>query len=175
MLNPIPNSSKDIKRRATALMLVAIILLWASTTAYWIVNLVITARVFSKLPIFTLQSLEAVADMQACLVSSWGVNGTFGDCPLNLPDVSAYLREASWTQDFASTTTTTISVSHERIFCSHSVPIPISRQVVVGDAIIWWRAWVLWPRSYAVRLLCILMLLLTLGTYSVFSSLSFSG
>ncbi|RPD53458.1 hypothetical protein L227DRAFT_616955 [Lentinus tigrinus ALCF2SS1-6] len=137
--------SKNIKRRATALMLAAIVIMWASTAAYWISTLTVAARVFSKLPDLTSQILGGVADMQACMTSSWRSDtGAFGDseCPLDIPDVPVFLHEASWTQDLANTASTTVSV-------------------VIGDAIVWWRAWVLWPNSRLVHLVCILMLLLT--------------
>ncbi|RPD53463.1 hypothetical protein L226DRAFT_151131 [Lentinus tigrinus ALCF2SS1-7] len=137
--------SKNIKRRATALMLAAIVIMWASTTAYWLVTLAVAAKIFSKLPDLTSQILGGVADMQACMTSSWRSDtGAFGDseCPLDIPDVPVFLHEASWTQDLANTASTTVSV-------------------VIGDAIVWWRAWVLWPDSRLVHLVCILMLLLT--------------
>ena len=36
-------------------------------------------------------------------------------------------------------------------------------QMIIGDGIVWWRACVIWPGNLAIRSLCILMLLATLG------------
>ncbi|RPD55644.1 hypothetical protein L226DRAFT_573037 [Lentinus tigrinus ALCF2SS1-7] len=137
--------SKGIKRRATALMLTAIVTMWASTAAYLIVTLTVAARVFSKLPGLTSQILGGISDMQACMVSSWCSDTSAlgdSDCPLTISDMPGVFHEAYWTQDFTNTALMTVSV-------------------VVGDAIVWWRAWVLWPDSRIVHLICIVMLLLT--------------
>ncbi|RDX42098.1 hypothetical protein OH76DRAFT_1363399, partial [Lentinus brumalis] len=33
-----------------------------------------------------------------------------------------------------------------------------------GDAIVWWRAWVLWPGDSLVRCMCVVMILATMGS-----------
>ncbi|KAI0687117.1 hypothetical protein C8T65DRAFT_590628, partial [Cerioporus squamosus] len=37
-----------------------------------------------------------------------------------------------------------------------------------GDSVVWWRAWVLWPGSRAVRSVCVIMILLTTSTHSLY-------
>ncbi|RPD52784.1 hypothetical protein L226DRAFT_204858 [Lentinus tigrinus ALCF2SS1-7] len=135
--------SKKITRRATALMLFAIVVMWASTTAYWIAYILVMARVYNKLRELTSQSLGGVVVMQTCLVSSLGAGSAIGNCSLEIPDALAFFHEAYWLRDCTETASLTV-------------------EVVIGDAIVWWRAWVLWPNGRIVRSVCIVMLLLTM-------------
>ncbi|PIL24748.1 hypothetical protein GSI_12634 [Ganoderma sinense ZZ0214-1] len=42
--------------------------------------------------------------------------------------------------------------------------IILTFNVVLGDAIVWWRVWAIWPRSLVVRGSCIILLAATLGS-----------
>ena len=154
-------SSRDSKRRATYLMFIAILILWTSTAAYWIVTLIVTARVFQELHDLTSQSFRGVASVQACLVMSWtSKNATF-NCRLIGPNTLAFFNEMYWIRDYTETVTLTIGVSPH---CPDGANADLPLKVVVSDAIVWWRAWVLWPHNRVVRGLCIVLILLTIGT-----------
>ncbi|RPD76067.1 hypothetical protein L226DRAFT_395986 [Lentinus tigrinus ALCF2SS1-7] len=46
--------------------------------------------------------------------------------------------------------------------CTGTVALTVN--VVIGDSIVWWRAWVLWADSRIVRCVCVVMILLTMLT-----------
>ena len=35
--------------------------------------------------------------------------------------------------------------------------------MIVGDAIVWWRAWIIWKHQQGVKVLCIVLILATLS------------
>ncbi len=47
----------------------------------------------------------------------------------------------------------------------HANKVLALSQVIIADSIVWWRAWVLWPRSRVIHWVCVLMILLTSGTH----------
>lgn len=143
-------------------MFIAILILWTSTAAYWIVTLIVTARVFQELHNLTSQSVRGVASVQACLVASWTVENADVDCPLDGPNTFAFFNEMYWIRDYTETVTLTIGVSPHR---PYDAITDLLLKVVVSDAIVWWRAWVLWPLNRVVRCLCIVLILLTIGTF----------
>lgn len=100
-----------MKRKATIVMFVAIIILWTSTAAYWIVTIVVAVRVSSTLRDITAQNLDGVANVQACLLTSWSFGNSSEICTLDVPDALEFFRQVSWIRDYSETVTLTISVS----------------------------------------------------------------
>ncbi|TBU54604.1 hypothetical protein BD310DRAFT_969713 [Dichomitus squalens] len=43
----------------------------------------------------------------------------------------------------------------------------LTLNVLLGDAIVWWRAWIIWPRSLIVRGTCVVLLAVTTGAYTI--------
>ncbi|TFK83151.1 hypothetical protein K466DRAFT_666045 [Polyporus arcularius HHB13444] len=133
--------SKGIKRKATAIMLVAIIVMWLSTVAYWIVTLVAAVKAYIVLWDLTAQTLGQIRNMQTCLYSMTSTGATYGCSPQDLPT------------EFANTE---VYAAED---CTGIVSLAIN--MVIGDSIVWWRAWVLWPDSRVVRWGGVSMIVLT--------------
>ena len=144
-------------------MFIAILVLWTSTAAYWIVTLIVTARVFQELHDLTSQSFRGVVDVQACLVASWTAENAAPTCQLDGPNTLAFFDEMYFIRDYTEVVTLTIGVSPH---CLDGAITDLPLKVVVSDAIVWWRAWVLWPHSRVLRCLCIVLMLLTISTFS---------
>nr|VWO99526.1 Uncharacterized protein [Ganoderma boninense] len=52
--------------------------------------------------------------------------------------------------------------AHGLAVCAPTIILTLN--VVLGDAIVWWRVWVIWPRSLVVRGACVILLAATLGS-----------
>ncbi|RDX42094.1 hypothetical protein OH76DRAFT_1488944 [Lentinus brumalis] len=133
--------SKGIKRKATAIMLVAIIIMWLSTLALWIVTLVAAVKAYSVLQVLTAQTSGHIANVQACLKSMTGSDSAYS-CSSQDPLTELAGTEAYYAED-----------------CTGTVSLMIN--VVIGDSIVWWRAWVLWPDNRVVRWVGVIMIFLT--------------
>ncbi len=69
-------SSRGIKRTATAVMLVAIVIMWMSTVSDWIATLVAAVEDYTALQDLTLRSLRRMTDMQDCIGTLPGSDAT---------------------------------------------------------------------------------------------------
>ncbi|KAH9925677.1 uncharacterized protein BXZ73DRAFT_31763, partial [Epithele typhae] len=49
--------------------------------------------------------------------------------------------------------------------CAPTIILAVN--VLLGDAIVWWRVWVLWPNSLLVRATCLILLFTTFCAYSL--------
>ncbi|KAI0707437.1 hypothetical protein C8T65DRAFT_740370 [Cerioporus squamosus] len=138
--------SKGIKREAVATMFIAIIVMWMSTVADWIGTLVAAAAAYTVLQTLTGQSLGWTSIVRECLYPGSNFGGTEG-CQEQLVSVDVLLKNFKpyYIHDCLGTAALTVNV-------------------LIGDSIVWWRAWVLWPNSRVVRLGCIIMILLTTST-----------
>ncbi|RDX41691.1 hypothetical protein OH76DRAFT_1489269 [Lentinus brumalis] len=133
--------SKGINRKATGIMLVAIIVMWLSTVAHWSVTLVAVAKAFAVVGDLTKQALDQLGEMQDCLYSMTRSEGAYRCSP---QDLMSHLGD---------------NEEYNIEVCTGTVALIIN--VVIGDSIVWWRAWVLWPDSRVVRWVCVIMIFLT--------------
>ncbi|TFK87851.1 hypothetical protein K466DRAFT_586036 [Polyporus arcularius HHB13444] len=123
-------------------MLVAIVIMWMSTVSDWIATLVAVVEDYTALQDLTLRSLRRMTDMQDCIGTLPGSDATwscFQQAPL---------------------TTLLDSPVHSIQNCTNTAALTVN--VVIGDAIVWWRAWVLWPGDSLVRCMCVVMILATM-------------
>ncbi len=101
-------------------MLVAIIVMWLSTVAFWIVTLVTAVKAWSVLRDLTAQTLGQIANMQACLYSMTSTGATYGCSPQNLrtelADTEAYAAE-----DCAGTVSLAINVCLPACYPLHNI------------------------------------------------------
>ncbi|RPD54194.1 hypothetical protein L226DRAFT_572094 [Lentinus tigrinus ALCF2SS1-7] len=135
--------SKGIKRRTPAIMLAAIVLMWMSTLAYWTGTLVAAAEVYTNLLDLTWQNVGHAGNMLGCLSSLSAVES-------DAASRACYQELESGRSDYAA-----YNVHN----CIGTAALTVN--VVIGDSVVWWRAWVLWPGSRVVRSVCIIMILLT--------------
>lgn len=103
------HSSKGIKRKATAIMLVAIIIMWLSTLAFWIVTLVAAVKAYSVLQVLTAQTSGHIANMQACLTSMTGSDSAYS-CSSQDPLTELAGTEAYYAEDCTGTVSLMINV-----------------------------------------------------------------
>ncbi|TFK81539.1 hypothetical protein K466DRAFT_656110 [Polyporus arcularius HHB13444] len=103
--------SKQIERRRSALMLLAIVAMWTTTLAYWVANIVAVVEAYTVLRDLTTHLSNRMLGMQDCLAA-----------------LAAAASAASGS-------------------CMQGDPL----RVTIGDSIVWWRAWVLWPDNRVVR------------------------
>ncbi|RPD53457.1 hypothetical protein L226DRAFT_151187 [Lentinus tigrinus ALCF2SS1-7] len=117
---------KGIAQKATAFMLTAILAMWASTAAYWIATLLVVVQAQSTMHDIMAQILVSVDHAQSCTSYSPATGRPFSACETGPPvaDVPDYL-EAQGIQQCTGT-------------------VALMANVIIGDAIVWWRAWVLW-------------------------------
>ncbi len=144
-------------------MLVAIIVMWISTAAYWIANLVAAADAYAILWDLTSSLANAATTMEDCLHSLSGSN-TELTCSQGEPRTG--ISSTNGVQACTGTAAVAVNVSrvrHHTRSTRSSPALPV--QVTIGDAIVWWRAWVLWPDNRVVRWVCVTMILLTGGTH----------
>ncbi|KAI0690138.1 hypothetical protein C8T65DRAFT_102083 [Cerioporus squamosus] len=137
---------KGFKQKTTALMLMAIVAMWVSTVAYWIATLVAAAETYSFMRSMMSQILTRMATLQDCVGSPSGAQDPFSAC-INEPlrDLSDYSTLAYATQQCTGTAALTVNV-------------------IIGDAIVWWRAWVLWTDHRLVLYTWVILILATTVT-----------
>ncbi len=73
--------SKGIKRKATAIMLAAIIVMWLSTVTHWIATLVAAANDYSAMQDILSRSVDQIKNAQNCLLSYTGSDAEFSCHP----------------------------------------------------------------------------------------------
>ncbi|KAI0690136.1 hypothetical protein C8T65DRAFT_730903 [Cerioporus squamosus] len=133
--------SKRIEPRRAASMLMAIVVMWVSTLAYWVADIVATVEAYTVLRDLTLHISDLTTNMRDCLGSLPVSDSTFsctrGGPLTERPGPTAYGLQA----------------------CTGTAALTIN--VTIGDSIVWWRALVLWPDNRVVRWLCVMMILLT--------------
>ncbi|KAI0738052.1 hypothetical protein C8Q80DRAFT_293539 [Daedaleopsis nitida] len=139
---------KRLRSRTKLMMLLVITAIYCSTTIYWVVVLNETFRQFKLLVDFS-DAGAARADQMFAIYRDVFPDTYPGEIGQLSSDPSRqYPFEDAWRhplQDCAGTAVITLNV-------------------VLGDAIVWWRAWVLWSNSRSVRLLCVVLLLGTTST-----------
>lgn len=64
-----------------------------------------------------------------------------------------------------------LSISQRTVVCTctRMLKIQIIPQVVLGDAVVWWRVWVVWNKNRPVLAACCFVLFATLGAHSSLS------
>ncbi|TFK83154.1 hypothetical protein K466DRAFT_589968 [Polyporus arcularius HHB13444] len=142
--------SKGIKRKATAIMLAAIIVMWLSTVTHWIATLVASANDYSAMQDTLSRSVDQIGNAKNCLRVFTGSDAA-SSCP-----PQPLLTESGDTEGY--------NING----CTGTVSLMVN--VVIGDSIVWWRAWVLWPNSRVVRYVCVTMILLTMMTGAAVTS-----
>ncbi|RDX42099.1 hypothetical protein OH76DRAFT_144899 [Lentinus brumalis] len=119
----------------------ALLIMWLSTVAYWIATVVAAAKTYVSVQNLTVQILSRATHIRICLHSISGSDVAVSDCYLDaateLPDLEA----------------------SNILGCTYTVALMVN--VIIADSIVWWRAWVLWPRSRVIHWVCVLMILLT--------------
>ncbi|RPD71239.1 hypothetical protein L226DRAFT_204913 [Lentinus tigrinus ALCF2SS1-7] len=117
---------KGIAQKATSLMLVAIIAMWVSTVAYWVATLLAAVETQTILRDMMTQMLVKVSHVQSCVGDA-----SSGQLPLSACQAEGSLAEVS---DY--------SKAYATQQCTGTAALTVN--VIIGDAIVWWRAWVLW-------------------------------
>ncbi|KAI0690131.1 hypothetical protein C8T65DRAFT_745924 [Cerioporus squamosus] len=106
---------------------------------------VAAAEVYTNVLGYTRQSVGPVDRMLECLYSlSANSDAASKACGQELMNIELY------TPYYAASNINK---------CIGTVALTVN--VVIGDSVVWWRAWVLWPGSWAIRSVCIIMMLLT--------------
>ncbi|RDX42086.1 hypothetical protein OH76DRAFT_144034 [Lentinus brumalis] len=136
--------SRGIKRKAVASMLIAVIVMWMSALAYWIAILLAAAETYSALHDLASQNVDQA--------------GTVLRCALDLRVDAAAART-----DCQQEQVTTLLYSSLKTYNIHDCigTTALTVNVVIGDSIVWWRAWVLWPDNRVVRSICAIVIMLT--------------
>ncbi|KAI0691539.1 hypothetical protein C8Q76DRAFT_758474 [Earliella scabrosa] len=144
-----------LKRRtqtSTIVLLAAIVALYASTATYWAILLAQTVRTYNILIDHASNGLGYLNAISPCLkldgprsCASWDVLNPLLDDFKRAIDRD---QESELYQDCAGTAALVINV-------------------VIGDAIVWWRAWVVWRKKRLVAVLAAASVLLTFVTGTV--------
>ena len=142
--------------------------MWTSTLAYWIATLFAALEIQAILYNATSQMLDSVSYIQGCFGLNAGVNTTsLNMCPKptwphpdDVRDSLSYI-PAYNIQQCVGTTGLTLNVNTSRV--ARRVPSLTSCQVIIGDAIVWWRAWVILSNHRIILFIGITMTLVTMG------------
>ena len=147
-------------------MLMAIIAMWMSTVAYWIATLLVAVETQLTLRNIMTHALANVDQARSCVGFSSG-GRPFMDCQSESPvkEVPDYL-EVYGAQQCIGTVALTINVS--MYTDSKDQELTPVCQVIIGDAVVWWRAWVLWTDHRVVLYTWITLVLATTGTLFVY-------
>ncbi|KAI0687967.1 hypothetical protein C8T65DRAFT_746850 [Cerioporus squamosus] len=142
--------SNGIKRRTIACMLIATIFMWISTVVCWIATLLEATEAYNVLRNLASRNMAQADAMLRCLLDLQnGFDAAPNDCQQEPVEELLYSSFKLYNvHDCINTAALTVNV-------------------VIGDAIVWWRAWVLWPDNRVVRSICVIMILLTTVTGAV--------
>ena len=144
--------------------------MWLSTLTYWITTLMAAANAYIVLHELISQTLDRVIYMRTCLTSLSESDTALSQCKIRLLTQVPHDNSGVFdVEDCAGTAALTVNVGvcfpAGRNINTNQVYVLV--QVVLGDSIVWWRAWVLWPNNKVVRCVCISMILISTGTYLV--------
>ena len=104
-------SLKGITQRATAILLAAILVMWASTVAYWIATLLAAVKTQSILREMMSQMLDKVSRVQSCVSDPSSSVAPFSACQAeSFTDVSVFSK-AYAAQQCTGTAALTVNVS----------------------------------------------------------------
>ena len=157
-------------------MLVAILAMWVSTVIYWISTLVYAAKTNNGLHTIIDQNAGAMTNIELCagamadsslaLIACQDASQYIGQDPYNLPpysetDAARRTRGCIGSAALMANVGTALLDQFKR---SPYDEATWPRQIAIGDTIVWWRAWVLWPKNRWVQLVCVVMITLTTGT-----------
>ncbi|KAI0744840.1 hypothetical protein C8Q76DRAFT_701398 [Earliella scabrosa] len=125
--------SKGLNNRSSTVLLFAIAAMYATTAAHWVFFLVSTNRQV----LIMVTSAQNLVDALNCLPMA---DDSIHDCAVRDHTTLPYdLRETAR--------------------CVGTAALTVN--IILGDAIVWWRAWVVWKGDRAVRVVCAVCLLAT--------------
>lgn len=158
-----PYSRDVLKTRAKAVILLIVIALLVSTTVYWATSL---REVFQALSGGIARNDSDAAQNLGQIFDILGrIEESIYD---DYPDYRTYPADGTFIQKSrhvcVGTASLTVNVRTVSLAIVALLLAHISLQVVLSDAIVWWRACVLWRNSRRVRTLFLLLLCLTFGT-----------
>ncbi|KAI0744306.1 hypothetical protein C8Q80DRAFT_890132 [Daedaleopsis nitida] len=134
---------KGLTMVAKSAMLLAIAVIYASTTVYWAVLLTETFKTLSTVTSNSNAAGEATG--QAISALHW-------------------LLDPERTPEFAPSSRSGTELWLYRLPQKCVGTASLTVNVVLGDAMVWWRAWVLWRSSRTVRAICVLLISATFAT-----------
>ncbi|KAI0744351.1 hypothetical protein C8Q80DRAFT_892347 [Daedaleopsis nitida] len=128
---------KGMKAAPKVVMLLVIITIYASTTIYWVT---VICETFHELRLVMEDCRYGLVIVNFILDT---LSQVFPDGDISFPPVNATAvdRNNWWQRPLQE--------------CTGTASLTIN--VTLGDAMVWWRAWILWQNSRAIRVLCILL------------------